>query len=191
MKDIRTLVERGRSYRRFDQSKGVDRDMLEYLVDLARQTPSARNGQTLKYIIVNTPEQCQRIFPSLKWAGYLTDWPGPSEGERPTAYIVVLHDKQLGALNAVDAGIATQTINLGAVEKGLGTCIVAAVDREQLAQSVGLDTERFAIVHVVAIGTPVEEVRMEPMQNGEIKYWRDEQGVHHVPKRELKEVVVK
>ncbi len=188
---LRTIVEKARSYRRFDATKSVDIETLVDLIDMARLTPPARNGLTLKNMPINSETACSKVFPTLAWAGYLKDWPGPDEGERPTAYIVVLHDKTLGALSQVDAGIASQTINLAAVERGLGCCIIAAVNRSELAQCIGIDTERFDIVHVIAIGHPTEKVVIEQMRANDIKYWHDEKQVHHVPKRSLNDIILR
>ena len=49
-------------------------------------------------------------------AGYLKDWPGPAEGQRPSAYIVVLGDTQITRNVGCDHGIAAQTIRLNGKE---------------------------------------------------------------------------
>lgn len=188
---IKDIAKKARSVRRFDNSKKIRREELESMVDTAHYAPSARNAQTLKFIIANTKEECESIFPSLCWAGYLPDWHGPKEEERPSAYIVVLHDKTLGAYSAVDAGLWTQCIVLEAAEKDYATCIIAALDKNRLVETLNLDTERFDIVHVVALGSPVETVVIEELQDNEIKYWRDSEGVHHVPKRATKSLILK
>jgi nitroreductase len=127
----------------------------------------------------------------LGWAGYLPDWPGPVAGERPSAYILVLGDRSLTSDFNVDPGIASQTIVLGACALGLGGCILGSVKREELKRVLGLPAH-LDILLVVALGKPVEEVRIEPMgPEGNVKYWRDPAGVHHVPKRSLEEVLVR
>jgi nitroreductase len=188
--NMQELVRTTRSYRRFQESHRIGMDVLEGLVDLARQTASGRNLQPLKYMPCNDPALNARIYPELAWAGYLPEWDGPEPGERPAAYLVVLGDLNLTKEFGVDPGIVCQTILLGAAEKGLGGCIIGAIKRERLKQVLGLP-EHLAIVLVVALGKPVEEVRLEPMPaDGSVKYWRDTQGVHHVPKRSLAEVLV-
>lgn len=188
MAAIHDLVLQARSIRRFDASQSIDYQQLLQFIDNARLASSARNGQTLKYLSICDKPTCDKIFGTLKFAAYLTDWNGPTESERPTAYIIVMHDPSLGQLFAVDVGLATQNIILSAAEVDLGCCIVGAFNRQQLSEIVG---NRFEIVHVIAIGRPAEKVVVEPMRNGDIKYWRDAQGVHHVPKRSLDEIVVK
>ncbi len=187
---LKDLVLRNRSYRRFDQSVRIAPQTLRSLVDLARLTASSRNAQPLKYILVSTPEGCARVFPHLAWAAYLKDWDGPVEGERPAAYIVLLGDTNIAGTFGIDPGITAQTILLGAVEQGLGGCILSSVERKGLAAELDIP-QRFEILHVIALGKPAETVIIENIRaDGDIKYWRDENQVHHVPKRSLSELVV-
>ncbi len=187
---FRDLVIRNRSYRRFDESRAIPRETLLELVDLARQTASAANKQPLRYILSCYPDRNAIIFENLAWAGYLPDWPGPGPGERPTGYIVMLGDKQVASEVAYDHGIAAQTILLGAAEKGLGGCMIASVSRVNLRKTLAIP-ERYEILLVIALGTPVETVVMDPVSpDGDIRYWRDENCVHHVPKRRLEDIVL-
>lgn len=183
------LVTKNRSYRRFVQGDAVDCETLESLVNLARLSASAANKQPLKYILSCTPQKNAVIFATLAWAAYLKDWKGPADGERPAAYVVVLNDKEVGSAYChVDLGIACQSILLGAVDKGLGGCILASVNRDRLRNELDIP-EQFEILAVVALGKPAETVVIERAA-GDIKYWRDPDGVHHVPKRPLEEVII-
>ncbi len=187
---LKDLVARSRSIRRFDQSVALSTLTLRELVELARLSPSGANRQPLKYYLVTEPGLNARIFPCLGWAGYLRDWEGPVEEERPTGYILVLGDREISTNFGVDHGIAAQSIMLGAAEKGLGGCILASVDRDRLRGILELDA-RYEILLVLALGKPVEAVVVEPVgPEGSIEYWRDEQGIHHVPKRALDELIV-
>jgi nitroreductase len=187
---IRDLVIKNRSYRRFDESFVIGRETLRELVDLARQTASGGNAQPLKYFLCCDRQTNAIIFENLAWAGYLTEWPGPTEGERPSAYILMLGDKEIKASYDYDNGIAAQTILLGAVDKGLGGCIIASVQRAKLRAILNIP-ERYEILLALALGKPIETVIIEPVPaDGDIKYWRDSQGGHHVPKRSLDEVII-
>jgi nitroreductase len=187
---LKDLVLRNRSYRRFDQAVRVSVDALRELCDLMRLTPSGRNAQPLKYMLVSTEDTCAKVFPLLGWAGYLKDWDGPEEGERPAAYVVVLGDKSIAENFGVDPGIEAQTCLLGAVELGLGGCIIATVRREELKTLLNIP-EQCDVLYVLALGKPIEKVVVEEIAaDGDIKYWRDEQHVHHVPKRELKDLII-
>lgn len=188
---VSRLVIRNRSYRRFLESHQISYSTLESLVQLARFSASAANRQPLRYCLVNEPETRAIIFPTLGWAGYLSEWKGPVEGERPAAYILILGDKERGNQYKYDAGLASQNILLGAVEKGLGGCILASIKRDQLRDSLDIDS-RYEILLILALGKPREKVIIEDVEeDGDIKYWRDKQGVHHVPKRRLEDLIVK
>jgi nitroreductase len=188
---LKDLIYKNRSYRRFHQDERVSIETLKELVDLARHTASGANLQSLKYILSCEPVTNDKIFKRLSWAAYLKDWKGPAEGERPSAYLVVLGDTRIHTNFFCDHGIACQSILLGAVEKGLGGCMLASIDRQGLAKDLGIE-EHFEILLTVAIGRPLETVMIEYIEaGGDIKYWRDENGVHHVPKRPLDEIIWK
>jgi len=187
---IRNLIVQNRSCRRFDESVAVDRRTLEGLVDLARLSASAANLQPLKYILSCEPQRNAKIFPTLAWAGYLRDWPGPAEGERPAAYIVVLGDTEVNHTFGCDHGIAAQSILLGAREQGLAGCMIGLVHREQLRAALEIP-DRYEILLVLALGQPKEQAVVDDLgPDGNVKYWRDTADVHHVPKRPLKDLIL-
>lgn len=184
------LIQQNRSRRRFDQNYIIDRETLVALVNLARLSASGANKQPLKYILSVDGEINAKIFPLLGWAGYLKDWPGPQEGERPSAYIVILGDKSISPKFGVDHGIAAQSITLGATEAGLGGCIIATIYEDEIRDLLDIPDE-YEILLVIALGKPIETVMIDPLQQGgDIRYWRDENQVHHVPKRSLKEIIL-
>jgi len=187
---IRDLISKNRSYRRFHQEIDIKLETLKELVDLARLSASAANMQPLKYILSCQPEKNSLIFPHLAWAGYLTDWPGPCEGERPSAYIIILGDTEIRQSFGCDHGIAAQSILLGATEKGLGGCMIASIQRQELRQALAIPP-RYEILLVLALGTPKETVMIETIgPGGDTKYWRDSKGIHHVPKRALDDIII-
>ena len=188
--NLKELILKTRSYRRFDESHQIDSQTIESLIDLARLSASGANKQPLKYIYFNTAKDCDKIFPYLAWAGYLTDWPGPSKGERPSGYIMILGDKSVSEIFGIDHGIAAQSILLGATDAGLGGCILASIKREDLANDLSLP-DNLEILLILALGKPVENVIIDDIKNGDIKYWRDTNKNHHVPKRSLKELIIK
>lgn len=185
---LKDLLHRNRSYRRFVEKIKISNSDLEEMIDAARLSASGRNAQSLKYILSNDVDLNNVIFPNLAWAGYLKDWDGPTEGERPSAYIIQLNDKELSNNYYCDDGIALQSILLSAVEKGYGGCIIASIKKNVLSASLNLP-ENLEILHVIALGKPAEEVVIEEMVDNDIKYWRDENGVHHVPKRKLEDII--
>ncbi len=188
--NIKELILKNRSYRRFHQHEQIDKSLLEELVDLARLSSSAGNLQPLKYILSNQTDKNEVIFQHLKWAAYLKDWNGPVEGEKPSAYIVVLGDKEIATNYLWDHGIACQSILLGACEKGLGGCMFGSVNKKGLAEKLAIP-EKYEILVVIALGKPKEKVVLDDLdETGDIKYWRDENSVHHVPKRKLKDIIL-
>ncbi len=189
MSKVLEIIKKSRSYRRFYQEIPVSTEELELMVEAARFSPSSRNIQPLKYIIVNTPSENAKVFETLAWAGYLTEWAGPQEGERPSAYIIQLLDKNISNTASCDHGITAQSMLLQAVESGYGGCIIGSVKRETLSQLLNLP-EHLEILQVIALGKPKESVVVDDITNNEYKYWREEDGTHHVPKRTLKEIIV-
>ena len=187
---LRDLVLRNRSYRRFHEEVDITLETLRELVDLARNSASARNVQPLKYILSADRRRNSLIFPRLMWAAYLKDWNGPEEGERPSAYIVILLDTEISRSVVCDQGIAAQSILLGATEKGLGGCMIANIDKEGLRRDLHIPA-RYEIALVLALGKPKEVVVIDVLESSAgIKYWRDANGVHHVPKRRLDDIIV-
>lgn len=190
---MQEIIAKTRTFRRFIQKETISTTILHELIDLARMGGSARNSQPWQYLVVNTPELCAKIFPFLAWAGYLPDWPGPMEGERPSAYVLcLLNSKRLRGSPGeaqFDLGVATQNLLLGAMEKRIGGCRIGAFN-PKLAELFELP-EHLTLSLVIALGKPRETVIVEDCKDDDdIRYWRDEHGVHHVPKRSLKSCLV-
>lgn len=187
---IEDLIRKNRSCRRFHQNRALDPDFLKDLVNLARLSPSGANLQPLVYLICTDPTLNAAVFSCLGWAGYLKAWPGPEEGERPAGYVIILGDTRVSTDFGVDHGIAAQSILLGAREKGLAGCMVATIDRNKIRHLFELD-DRYQVLLVIALGEPRETVVIETMRpDGDVQYWRDDKSVHHVPKRDLKDIIL-
>jgi len=190
-RDFDRLVAQARTFRRFRGEVMIDGRTLRELIDLVRLSPSSRNMQPLKFIPVNEARARDELFHCLKWAGALKGWAGPSEDERPAGYIVILGDSSINSGFSCDHGIAAQTMKLGAQARGFGSCIIASIDRDRLHGLFGID-RRYEILLVLALGAPAEQVMIEPLPaDGAINYWRDDNDVHHVPKRSLEEIILK
>ncbi|MBF0542176.1 MAG: nitroreductase family protein [Nitrospirae bacterium] len=188
---IEQLIKENRSCRRFYEEELISEDNLRWFIDLARNSASAANLQPIKYMYSFDPKKNEAIFSTLAWAGYLKEWPGPQKGERPSAYIIMLGDTEISKNFAIDQGIYSQSIMLGVREKGYGGCIIASVMRDQLRKNLSIP-ERYDILLVLALGKPKEKVVItEIPPSGDIKYWRDEDGVHYVPKRRLEDIIIK
>lgn len=188
---ISDLIKANRSCRRFYQEHSLELSTLIALVDLARLSASAANLQPLRYVLSCDDKTNAQIFSHLKWAGYMKDWPGPEAGERPSGYIIILADtKKSSEWVGYDVGIASQSILLGAREKELAGCMIGAINRKKLAGQLKI-SDRFKILLVIAIGKPMEKAVIEEVgQDDNIRYWRDQNDVHHVPKRNLENIIV-
>jgi nitroreductase len=186
---IYDLIRKNRSYRRFYQDRAITEEQLRNLIELARLSPSTANLQPLKFILSWTPEKNSLIFHCLTWAAYLKDWDGPVEGERPSGYITILGDKDIMENFSCNHGIAAQSILLGAVEKCFGGCIIASINRDKLRVALKIP-DKYEILLVITLGVPKEPVVIDEVKEGDIKYWRDEKDMHHVPKRLLSEIIL-
>lgn len=188
---FKDLVLKNRSYRRFHEDVKISNEDLYELASLCQIVPSTANSQAIKLMLINNETDNAKVFETLGWAGMLKDWPGPIEGERPVSYIIVLDDLSLGKDKAVDVGIISQTLLLGAADKGLGGCMLGNINRPMLATALHIDLEKYAIELVIALGKPKETVVIEEMtpETGN-RYYRDENGVHHVPKRLLSDLII-
>ncbi len=188
-RDFHALVEAARSCRRFVEDRPLTMDDLDWLVDCARLAPSARNAQALRFVLVTQGPVCDELFRLTRWAGALKDWGGPHPGERPTAFIAVLAPDKGSELAAYDAGIACQTIQLAATTRGWGCCVIYSVDRAAAAPLLQVP-EGMKLSLVLGLGVAKEERVVAPVpESGSLNYWRDERGVHHVPKRGLADLV--
>jgi len=189
--DFAEIILKNRSYRKFIEKQPVPENVLTELVNYARLSASSGNIQGLKFYISTDPEKNKQIFTTLRWAYYLKNWSGPAEGERPSAYIILLGDTEIHKTIEVDVGIAAQSVLLGAVSMGYGGCMIGSLDRVTLRKLLEIP-QRFDIPLVIALGKPDETIRIDDTkEDGDIEYWRDDLKIHHVPKRSLKELIIK
>ena len=190
MESFQELVKKNRSCRRFDNGHKIEPQTLEELVDLARHCASAGNKQPLKYILSTSEQTNDDIFSCLGWAAYLTDWKGPKKKEQPTAYIVIMGDKSVADKFWCDHGIAAQTILLGARAQGLAGCMFGSINIKKLAGFLNIE-DHLEVKLVIALGKPVEIIEIDAVDEaGDIRYFRDENKVHHVPKKKLSDLIV-
>lgn len=188
---IRELIEKNRSYRKFHEEAEVTQETLRELVDLARLSGCGMNMQSLRYMLITEKADREKVYPNIKWAAFLKDWGGPKEGQRPSAFILMLKDAGKNSFVVqTDMGIACQSILLGAVERGLGGCIIGALNKEKLSKAFFI-TEDLELQYVIAIGKPDQSVILDEISLKEdTKYWADKDGNHHVPKIRLEDIII-
>lgn len=184
------VIYKRRTIRRFKQDP-VSLDILKKLVDYARVAPMAKNVQALDFIIIQDPEIRKKLFPLVGWAGSLPqEQRTPEKGREPTAYIILLVNKEVKpAYVDFDVGAAAENILLGAVTFGLGTCWMGNVRFRKLKALFEIP-DFYDIKQVISLGIPDEESTMEPFSDS-YKYWKDEKGNMHVPKRALDDIIFK
>jgi nitroreductase len=186
---IKDLVLKTRSYRRFDSGRPVTAEELYAMVDAARLSGSAANRQRIRFVLVNDKETCDAIFNNVAFAGYLKDWGGPAESERPTAYAVMMcKESEIDTSLAIDMGIAAEAMLLTATEFGLGGCMIRSFKKAEIENI--LKREGYNAAFVIALGKPRERVYITDVKDGDIKYYRDENDDHAVPKLSLSELII-
>jgi nitroreductase len=177
-----------RTIRKFRQEK-IEHTILEKLINAARVAPSASNIQPLKYIIADQKEQVGKVFENVKWAGYITPAGNPGENEKPVAFIIILADTSIRASGyELDIGAAAQNIFIAAYEEGIGTCWIGSVNRDKVREALSIP-DNYAINSVIALGYAAESPVIED-EKGSIKYYKDDKGVLHVPKRRLEDIIL-
>jgi len=189
---FRDLVEKNRSYRGFDSTYRFTKEQLENYVDLTRFSASSVNGQPLKYHIAWEKEEVDLIQSMTKWARALPDMTLPHENMCPTGFIIICQDKNISenlARFQKDIGIVAQTITLAAVEDGLGGCMIGNFVPAEVSEKLGF-AENIMPMLIVALGKPAETIVIKEIDNGDdTNYYRDENDVHYVPKRKLKDIL--
>lgn len=187
---LENLLLADRSVRRFDESHSIERTVLDQIIGLVRLCASGRNLQPLRYYIVTKDSEKEALFPALAWAGYYKDWDGPSKGERPSAYIVQCLDTELADDCLCDDGLQLQAITLGATACGLSCCIIKAFNPKMVTESVNLP-DRYRPRYVVAIGQAAENISIVDLpDNGDYRYYRDEDDTQCVPKRPVESIII-
>lgn len=190
---FKDLVKANRSYRGYDESYFISREDLIDIVDCGRLTPSSVNAQPFRYYIANEKEEVAKIQSMTKWARALPELTLPHPGMCPTAFIIIYQDLNLGdsiPRYQKDVGIVAQTMLLAAAEKGLGGCMIGNYSATEVKENIDLP-ENLVPVLIIAIGKPKEEIILTEATEGEsVKYYRDENDTHYVPKRKLDDVIL-
>ena len=184
---INDVILSRRSIRQF-RSDPIPGSILEQLVNAARLAPSAANRQPLEYVIVDQPQVCQKVFPCLKWAAYISPEGNPLPGQEPMAYIVVVvNTVVLKVRHEWDAGASIENMLLLAWDKGIGSCWIISADKPSLTEILSVPGSH-EIDSVIALGYPAETSVVEDYKDS-VKYWKDAAGGFHVPKRKLKDII--
>ncbi len=188
---LHDIVAEARSIRSFDTSKPIKREVLISFVDTLRLIPASCNYQALKYLIITDKAECDYMRSQTRWAALLPDYNGPDAAHSPTAYMVICHDTSVTENETMylkDVGIAAQTVNLLAREKGIGCCMIGSFNIGAVSEYFSLP-ENIKPKLTLALGYPDEFPVCED-EKGSVVYYRDENNVHHVPKRKTKDLII-
>ena len=178
---VMELLTTRRTYRRFAQ-KAVPQDVVDDIVQAVRLSSCGANRQAVRLVLVQSPEMVAKVQPLVKWAGYL-----PPD-ELPTFYAAVVQDTAIPGDLATDTGIALANMTLAAWDKGVGSCIMGAINKPALTALLGIE-EPQKLAFMVAFGYPTHKASIVPMteQTG-VKYYLDENRDYCVPKRSAEEI---
>lgn len=188
---IHDLVCDARSIRSFKHFEPIDKETLLSFIDTVRLTPASCNFQALKYILVTADDAVDHMRSITRWAALLPNYNGPDAEHSPAAYIIICHDTAITENETMylkDVGIAAQTINLCAREKGIGCCMIGSFNINDTAEYFGL-ASNIKPKLVLALGYPDETPVIEDATDS-VAYYRDEDNIHHVPKRAANELII-
>jgi nitroreductase len=186
--NVYSAIQRRRTIRRFKETPITEGTLIK-LVDTARLAPSSGNVQPLEYITVSSKEKCRAVFPLLKWSRHIKPDDTPPEGSRPTAYIIVLINRNICAKGGGhEAGAAILNIMLAGLEDDIGCCWMRSFDKQELKKLFSIP-DNCEIDSIIALGKPGESPMTEAARGDKTEYWRDERGLMHVPKRKLDQIL--
>ena len=188
--NITELINSRRTIRKFSQEP-IKKELIEKYINCARVAPSAANLQPLKYIGINSKEMTDKIFPHVKWAGYLAPNYNPKDDERPTAYIAICGDKNIRESGYdMDIGAAAENIILSALEDGIGSCWMLSIDKSKISEILNLDPN-IKLCTIIALGYPLESPKEVNVVDNNIKYYLNDNNTLCVPKRSMEDVIIK
>lgn len=187
--DIMKLLAWRRTYRRFDQSRPIPVEALDAILEAARISSSASNKQTLRFVVVKSAALVKKIFPFTHWAAMLPKELGqPKDGEHPVLFVVpTFETQQKGKWTELDLGLAEANMTMAAAAFGIGSCILANIEREPIREALDIPVSS-EIATIVAFGYPTHESHIVPMKDGDVKYYLDEKKDYCVPKRSREEL---
>ncbi len=191
MLDLKQLIDENRSHREFKAGVKIPRERLEAWILNAPHCPAARNLQAIKYMIIDSDEAVAELLPLTFWAASLGK-KLPPEGHGPCAFIVMCHDHTIAPPKSffyMDLGICAQTIMLSATNEGFGGCMIGSASIEAVKALYNLP-EHLEPALILGLGAPEDKVVLTTSA-GDVKYYRDENNVHYVPKRTLDEIILK
>ena len=183
---VSEAVKQRRTVRAFE-NRLVDRDVLLSICDDARLYACSANLQPIRFKIVSEPAQSEALYPLIRLAGYIPGYTLTQE-QVPPAYILIATEDADASRWQFEAGAVCTSIMLLAKEQNLETCCIGNFDRKKAAALLDIDTSRYSLLYLIAIGPSSQENRICPVTNG-IKYTYED-GSFAVPKYDLSKILL-
>lgn len=184
---IYDLICSRRSIRQFKPDP-LSQEILQRIVNAGRLAPSAANLQPIEFIVINEKKIRKEIFACLKWAASIAPEGNPKPGQEPAAYIVSLINLKIRDKGyEYDVGASIENMILAGLEEEVGSCWLISVDRPKVMEILGIP-EWFRVDSVLALGYPAEKPIVEELKDSP-RYWKDDRGQLHVPKRKLESII--
>ncbi len=142
--DARELLEGRRSVRDFKE-KEVPEEVLQDIFETCRYAPTSRHSQSYYFTPIKDRDTIE----------FMADRRAPNSGpiaEAPMAVAICVDSEKTGAPEQ-DGDIAAYHFMLTAWSHGLGTCWIAAMDRNDVKERLGIDKDHF-VATVTPLGYP-------------------------------------
>lgn len=187
--NVYEAIKKRRTIRKFKDIPLKNEDIMQ-IIDCARLAPFASNLQPLKFSVVTNRETRFKMYPHIKYAGYIPDW-DPCFEETPPVFIVVLNDTNIKTTKTseVDSGAAITNMCLAATELGIDTCWFGSVGKKEIKEILGF-AQNLDITYVLGLGYGAQTGEALDIKNNDHRYYFDSDGNVKVPKRSLKEIIL-
>ena len=156
--DFQTLILQRQSCRGYDETKTVEEEKLQAILEAVRLAPSACNGQPY-HLTVCRGEKASEVAKATQGMGM-----NKFASQAPVLIVISEEDYVKSAAlgvklkgndyRSIDIGIAAAYLTAAATEQGLSTCILGWLDDAKLRQICGLSKP---VRLVVTVGYPKEE----------------------------------
>ncbi|MBO4655280.1 MAG: nitroreductase family protein [Bacteroidales bacterium] len=184
---IDSLLERNRSCRGYNPAHVITREMLEKIAEVNTKIPSARNQQCLRFRLVTRENGADSVLRHVKMGGALPELHLPLPGTQPEAFIIVCSTEPESKMVDIDLGISAQSMLLKATEMGLCGLIIGAFDKNAIEKELDLP---YPPLLILAIGKGIETIRIAPIHAGESQQYYRKNGIHYVPKLQLRDLLL-
>jgi nitroreductase len=148
--DLYEAIRRRCSVRSY-QPKDVEDDALRRVLDAGRLSPSARNRQERKFVVVRDADRRKALAAAAEQP-WLAEAPVVIAVVGTTPDAVMYCDVPT---DPVDCAIAIDHMTLAAAAEGLGTCWLGHFKQDECRQVLGVP-DGAKIVELLALGWPVE-----------------------------------